>query len=167
MLRAPASVRRHIHDVRATPGSGKSHNPPCFCGSGRKLKQCCLRSLRQVRQWKLPGGPCRWRFWEAHGPGMATFASEVARASLQRRPPLDRPRYARRAEVIDQDPVTLLEVIDRVPGDLYDWVFEQTLAAVRSRLRPSDERAAPVAFTRAPVVPAWAALTIPGPGTDR
>lgn len=126
------------------PGSGKSRNSPCFCGAGRKLKQCCLRSLRQVRQWKLPGSSCRWRFWEARGHGAETFAGEVA----EHRCSGEHVWIARETSdgmtwMVDHDPASLLEVIDRLPGGLYDWVVEQTLAALRSPLRASDARAAP------------------------
>jgi len=103
-----------------------------------------MRSLRQVRQYKLPGSPCRWRFWEAHGPGTDTFAGEVA----EHRCNGEHVWIARETPdgmtwMIDQDPATLLEVIDRLPGGLYDWVFEQTLGAVGTRLRPSDGSVAP------------------------
>jgi len=38
----------------------------------------------------------------------------------------------------DQNSATLLEVLDRLPGGLYDWVVEQTLAALYGRLRPTE-----------------------------
>ncbi|MCA1680866.1 MAG: SEC-C domain-containing protein [Actinobacteria bacterium] len=109
---------------------GRSRNAPCFCGSGRKLKHCCLRSLTPVRTWKSAEGRCRWRFWRAHA-AHDRYASEVAEHVCNG----ERVWIARGTDIgttwtIDKDPATLLEVLDHLPAALYDWVFNQTMTAL-------------------------------------
>lgn len=117
---------------------GRSHNTPCFCGSGRKLKHCCGRHLRPVRTWKLHDG-CRWRFWQPHRPD-DRYASEVAEHTCTG----ERVWIARGTDygtswLIDDEPVTLLEVIDQLPGALYHWVAEQTMSVLNAAAPPASE----------------------------
>ncbi len=44
--------------------------------------------------------------------------------------------------MIDRDPATLLEVIDRLPGSLYGWVIDQTMAALDDPLRTIKDASA-------------------------
>ena len=110
--------------------AGRSRNAPCFCGSGRKLKHCCGRSLTPVSTWKSPEGRCRWRFWQAHA-GHERYASEVAEHVCDgERVWIARGTPHGTSWLIGEDPVTLLEVLDHLPGALYDWVIEQTMTAL-------------------------------------
>lgn len=122
---------------------GRSRNAPCFCGSGRKLKHCCLRSLRPVRTWRSAEGRCRWRFWQPHA-GRERHAGEVAEHLCSgERVWIARGTDAGTSWLIDADPVTLLEVLDHLPGALYGWVIEQTITALEQGA-PADEGAAPI-----------------------
>jgi hypothetical protein len=110
--------------------AGRSRNAPCFCGSGRKLKHCCGRSLTPVRTWKSAEGRCRWRFWRAH-VGHERYASEVAEHVCNgERVWIARDTPHGTSWLIGEDPVTLLEVLDHLPGAHYHWVIEQTMTAL-------------------------------------
>lgn len=112
------------------PTSGRSRNTPCFCGSGRKLKHCCARQLTPARTWKNPTSGCRWRFWASHGQH-ERYASEVAEHICNGEHVwIAHETPTGTSWVIDQDPATLLEVLDHLPGALYHWVIEQTMTAL-------------------------------------
>ena len=112
--------------------TGRSRNAPCFCGSGRKLKHCCGRSLTPVRTWKSAEGRCRWRFWQAHA-GHERYASEVAEHVCNgERVWIARDTPHGTSWLIGEDPVTLLEVLDHLPGAHYHWVIEQTMTALHN-----------------------------------
>jgi hypothetical protein len=114
------------------PATGRSRNTPCFCGSGRKLKHCCGRSLTAVRTWKSAEGDCRWRFWHAHGKH-ERYASEVAEHICNgERIWIARGTSAGTRWLIDKSTVTLFEVLDHLPGALYHWVIEQTMTALNN-----------------------------------
>jgi hypothetical protein len=118
--------------------SGRSRNAPCFCGSERKLKHCCLRSLTPGRTWKGVDGRCRWRFWQARG-AHERLASEVAEhLCTGERVWIARGSPAGTTWIIGQDAATLLEVLDRLPGALYEWVIKQTLSALHDSA-PSED----------------------------
>jgi hypothetical protein len=117
--------------------SGRSRNTPCFCGSGRKLKHCCGPHLRPVRTAELNDG-CRWRFWAPHDNN-DRYASEVAEHVCT----AERVWIARGTDhgttwLIDDEPATLLEVFDRLPGALYHWVAEQTMTTLNAAAPPVD-----------------------------
>lgn len=83
-----------------------------------------------MRTWKAAEGRCRWRFWHAHGE-QERYASEVAehicngeRVWIAR----DTPTATR--WLINENPVTLLEVLDHLPGAHYNWVIQQTMTAL-------------------------------------
>ncbi len=117
---------------------GQSRNAPCFCGSGRKLKHCCGRQLSPVRTWKLNDG-CRWRFWQPHRKS-DRYASEVAEHTCTgERVWIARGTHDGTSWLIDDEPVTLLEVIDHLPGALYHWAAEQTMTALNDAAPPASE----------------------------
>jgi hypothetical protein len=126
--------------------SGRSRNTPCFCGSGRKLKHCCGRSLTAERTWRSAEGRCRWRFWRAHG-AQERYASEVAEHICNgERVWIARGTRAGTSWLIDENPVTLLEVLEHLPGAHYHWVIEQTMTALNDAA-PTDTDDAPAATT--------------------
>jgi hypothetical protein len=121
---------------------GRSRNTPCFCGSGRKLKHCCGRSLTPVRTWRSAEGRCRWRFWQAHA-GHERYASEVAEHVCDgERVWIARGTPHGTSWLIGEDPVTLLEVLDHLPGAHYNWVIEQTMTALNDGA-PAAEHSTP------------------------
>jgi SEC-C motif len=120
------------------PASSRSRNQPCFCGSGRKLKHCCARQLTIARTWNSEATRCRWRFWTPHTP-TGRYASELAehictgeRAWIARDTP-DGTSW-----MIDNDTVTLLEILDHLPGAHYHWVIAQTMTALHDAA-PTDD----------------------------
>jgi hypothetical protein len=120
------------------PAASRSRNQPCFCGSGRKLKHCCARQLTIVRTWNSETTRCRWRFWTPH-TRTGRHASELAehictgeRAWIARDTP-DGTSW-----MIDNDTVTLLEVLDHLPGAHYHGVIAQTMTALRDAA-PTDD----------------------------
>lgn len=124
--------------ITTMTASGRSRNTPCFCGSGRKLKHCCGPSLSAVRTWTLNDG-CRWRFWQPQHNN-DRHASEVAEHVCNG----ERVWIARDTEhgtswLIDDEPVTLLEALDRLPGALYHWVAEQTMTALNAAAPPATD----------------------------
>lgn len=125
--------------------SGRSRNTPCFCGSGRKLKHCCGRSLTAVRTWKSAEGRCRWRFWHANG-AHERYASEVAEHICNgERVWIARHTPAGTSWLINENPATLLEVLDHLPGAHYHWVIEQTMTALNDAAPAPDDEASPPA----------------------
>jgi hypothetical protein len=119
--------------------SGRSRNTPCFCGSQRKLKHCCARSLTAVRTWKSPEGRCRWRFWAPHA-GHDRYASEVAEHICNgQRVWIARDTPAGTSWLINEDPATLLEILDHLPGAHYHWVIEQTMATLNQAAPASND----------------------------
>ena len=117
--------------------SGRSRNAACFCGSGHKLKHCCGRLLTPARTVNLGDG-CRWRFWQPHRPD-GRFASEVAEhICLAERIWIARGTDYGTSWLIDHEPVTLIEIIDHLPGALYHWVAEQTMTALNAAAPPAD-----------------------------
>ena len=110
--------------------SGRSRNAPCFCGSGRKLKYCCARHLTAVRTWKHATKPCRWRFWRPHHRD-GRYGSEVAEhLCTGERVWIARGTIDGTTWLIDDDPVTLLGVLDHLPAAHYHWAIEQTMTAL-------------------------------------
>jgi hypothetical protein len=120
---------------------GRSRNSPCFCGSGRKLKHCCARQLTPVRTWKSAQGRCRWRFWQPHS-GHERYAGEVAEHICNgERVWIARGTPAGTSWLIGDEPATLLEVLDQLPGALYHWVIEQTMTALNDAAPASSDDA--------------------------
>ncbi|MGH8296698.1 MAG: YecA family protein [Steroidobacteraceae bacterium] len=118
--------------------SGRSRNTPCFCGSGRKLKYCCGRHLTPARTWKLDHG-CSWRFWAPYRPD-DRYASEVAEhICAGERVWIARDTQFDTSWMIDDEPVTLFEVIDHLPGALYHWMAEQTMTALHAAAPPASD----------------------------
>lgn len=110
--------------------AGRSRNAPCFCGSGRKLKHCCARQLTAVRTWKHATKNCRWRFWRPHNRHWR-YGSEVAEhICTSERVWIARGTIDGTTWLIDDDPVTLLAVLDHLPAAHYHWAIEQTMTAL-------------------------------------
>lgn len=113
----------------------RSRAAPCFCGSGRAFKHCCLRSLKQVDTIRQTtpmdsASGCRWRIWRCYGPGAGRLASrEVA----EHRCGGEFVWVARAREqlgvswMIEDRPYTLIEVLEDVPSGMAGWVIDQTL----------------------------------------
>jgi hypothetical protein len=119
--------------------SGRSRNVPCFCGSGRKLKHCCARQLTPVRTWKHATKACRWRFWRPHNRD-GRYASEVAEhICTGERVWIARGTIDGTTWLIDEDPVTLLAVLDHLPAAHYHWAIEQTMTALGDAASPDDQ----------------------------
>jgi hypothetical protein len=117
--------------------SGRSRNASCFCGSGRKLKHCCARHLTPVRTWKHVTKACRWRFWRPHSRE-GRYASEVAEhLCTGERVWIAPGTIDGTTWLIDEDPVTLLAVLDHLPAAHYHWAIEQTMTAL-SDAAPDD-----------------------------
>jgi|GEM_PF-3537470 len=132
--------------------NGRSRNSPCFCGSGRKLKHCCGRSLTAVRTWKSADDSCRWRFWRAHG-AHDRYASEVAEHICNgQRVWIARGTAVGTSWLIDEQPVTLLAVLDHMHGAHYHWVLEQTMSALNDAAPAPHADAAPPADDTAPIL---------------
>jgi hypothetical protein len=113
--------------------SGRARNAPCFCGSGRKLKHCCARELTLVRTWsgtRRDDGNCDWRFWSPHTRA-GRYASELAQHLCSgERFWIARDSAAGTSWLIDDELVSLFQILDRLPGALYTWVAEQTMSAL-------------------------------------
>lgn len=125
--------------------AGRSRNAPCFCGSGGKLEHCCARQLTPVRTWKHATKGCRWRFWQPHGRH-ERYASELAEhICTGERVWIARGTPHRTSWLIDEDPVTLLEVLDRLPAAHYHWVIEQTITALNDAAPAPNEADRPAA----------------------
>ena len=119
-----------------------ARNAPCFCGSARKLKHCCGRSLTAVRTWRSAEGRCRWRFWRPHG-GHDHYASEVAEHICNdERFWIAHTTDAGTSWQINDQPATLMEILDRIHGAHYRWVIEQTMSALGDAAPPADDAAA-------------------------
>jgi hypothetical protein len=119
--------------------TGHARNAPCFCGSGRKLKHCCGRHLVAVRTWRDRRGRCRWRFFAARGAG-ERYASELAEhVCTGERVFIARGTTYGTSWLYDGEPVSVLEVLDRVPGAHYRWVIEQTLGALGKAAQSSED----------------------------
>lgn len=122
------------------PAAGRSRNQPCFCGSGRKLKHCCARQLTSVRTWGSETTSCRWRFWAPHNLD-GRYASELAEhICTGERVWIARGTADGTSWMIDENTVTLLEVLDHLPGAHYHWVIAQTMTALHDAA-PTDENA--------------------------
>jgi hypothetical protein len=122
------------------PAAGRSRNQPCFCGSGRKLKHCCARQLTQVRTWSSETTRCRWRFWAPHNHD-ERYASELAEhICAGERVWIARGTPDGTSWMIDENTVTLLEVLDHLPGAHYQWVIAQTMTALNAAA-PTDDTA--------------------------
>lgn len=130
--------------------SGRSRNTPCFCGSGRKFEHCCGRSLQAVRTWESVDGRCRWRFWQGHA-GHERYASQVAEHICNgQRVWIARGTPVGTSWLIDEQPVTLLAILDHMHGAHYHWVLEQTMSALNDAAQHGD--AAPPADDTAPIL---------------
>jgi hypothetical protein len=108
---------------------------PCFCGSGRAFKHCCLRSLRRERTFEDRG--VRLRIWRAHGSGARRFAVPelLENVELGEFAWLASDTAGGASWMIDAVPVTLSDVLDRVAAPAAaEWVIEQTLALLRPQL---------------------------------
>lgn len=89
-------------------------------------------------------GGCRWRFWRAH-PGHDRYASEVAehicngqRVWIARHTPVGT------SWLIDEQPVTLLAVLDHMHGAHYHWVLKQTMNALNDDAPPPPNDDTPI-----------------------
>lgn len=108
-----------------------SPRAPCFCGSCRAFKHCCRRSMTQVQIIRQPNSNCRWRIWRVHASGSKFATREVAEHACDgeflwiARETADGTTW-----MIDDCPVTFMEVIDHVPPAMAEWVIDQTLAGL-------------------------------------
>ena len=119
--------------------AASARNAPCFCGSARKLKHCCGRSLSAVRTWRSADGRCRWRFWAPH-TGHDRYASEVAEHTCNgERFWIARATDAGTSWQINNEPATLMEILDRIHGAHYHWVIEQTMSALNDAAPPAED----------------------------
>jgi SEC-C motif len=119
--------------------AGRSRNAACFCGSGRKLKHCCARQLTTVRTWKHATKNCRWRFWRPHN-SHGRYGSELAEhLCTGERVWIARGTIDGTTWLIDDDPITLLAVLDHLPPAHYHWAIEQTMTALDDAAPDEDE----------------------------
>jgi len=119
--------------------AGRSRNTSCFCGSGRKLKHCCGRHLTAVRTWKHATKNCRWRFWRPHNRD-GRYGSELAEhLCTGERVWIARGTIDGTTWLIDDDPVTLLAVLDHLPPAHYHWAIEQTMTALDDAAPGEDQ----------------------------
>lgn len=97
-----------------------------------------------MRTWRSAEGSCRWRFWQPHS-ARERYASEVAEHICNgERVWIARGTPAGTSWLIDEDPVTLLEVLDHLPAAHCHWVIEQTMTALNdSAPAASDDAPAP------------------------
>lgn len=119
--------------------AASARNAACFCGSGRKLKHCCGRWLSAVRTWRAVEGRCRWRFWAPHGCH-DRYAGQVAEHVCNG----ERFWIAHGTDTgtswqIDDQPATLMEILERVDGAHYHWVVEQTMDALNGAASADDQ----------------------------
>lgn len=95
-----------------------------------------------MRTWKSVDDGCRWRFWRAHS-ARDRYASEVAEHICNgQRVWIARHTPAGTSWLIDEQPVTLLAVLDHMHGAHYHWVLEQTMNAL-SDTAPTHDNAHP------------------------
>jgi hypothetical protein len=119
-----------------------ARNAPCFCGSGRKLKHCCARSLTTARTWRSAEGRCRWRFWAPH-TGHDRHASQVAEHVCNgERFWIARATDAGTSWQINDEPATLMEILDHIHGAHYHWIIEQTMNALNDAAPPAEDATA-------------------------
>jgi hypothetical protein len=109
----------------------RPRSAPCFCGSGRAFRHCCLRSLRQVRTITDAETGCRWRLWRAYGPGSRRIAGRESAEHVCGGQFLwiGRTPSGALSWMVDDCPVTLMGVLQGVRPRVADWIIAQTLAA--------------------------------------
>jgi len=142
-----ALVRQQRDHPDLMAAGGQSRNAPCLCGSGPKLKHCCARQLTAVRTWKDATKPCRWRFWRPYNRH-GRYGSELAEhICTGERVWIARGTIDGTTWLIDDDPVTLLGVLDHLPPPHYHWAIEQTMTALDDaapdRLEENPDREIP------------------------
>jgi hypothetical protein len=88
--------------------------------------------MTQVQMIRQPNTTCRWRIRRVYGVGVSKFATrEVAEHVCDgevlwiARETADGTTW-----MIDDYPMTLLEIIDHVPPAMAEWVIDQTIAAL-------------------------------------
>jgi hypothetical protein len=117
--------------------SSRSRGAPCFCGSGRPFKDCCLRTLRQVRTLRDPDSVCRWRIWRAFGPGSERILGREAAEHVcgGEFAWIGRTAAGGVSWMLDEREVSLMELLQDVHRELGDWVLGQTLVVVAPALK--------------------------------
>ena len=119
--------------------AGRSRNAPCVCGSGRKLKHCCACHLTAARTWKHATKNCRWRFWRPHNRD-GRYGSELAEhLCTGERVWIARGTIDGTTWLIDDDPVTLLAVLDHLPPAHHHGAIEQTMTALDDAAPGEDQ----------------------------
>lgn len=95
-----------------------------------------MRALKQVRTISLPGFECRWRIWRAYGTGARNLATREAAEHICNgefiwiaSETADGTTW-----MVDDYPVTLMEVFDTTVPTMADWVVDQTLTALQGAL---------------------------------
>jgi SEC-C motif len=105
---------------------------PCFCGSGDAFKYCCARSLTDART--IDNSPMgRLRVWRVSDAGAHRFAAPEVIEHVERG------EFAWLAGdlggqfswMLDDAPLTLLELLDNVMPPATEWVIEQTVALLK------------------------------------
>lgn len=85
--------------------------------------------MTQVQTIRESDTSCRWRIWRSHAPGPRNFATREAAEHVCDGEflwiALDTTDGA--AWMIDDCPVSLMEVVDHVPPAMAEWVIDQTI----------------------------------------
>lgn len=92
--------------------------------------------MRQVRTIRQPETECRWRIWRAYGPGAPKLAVREAAEHIcgGEFAWLGRETLNGTTWMVDDAPVTLMEVIDLVPPAMAEWVIDQTIVGLGQSL---------------------------------
>jgi hypothetical protein len=92
--------------------------------------------MKQVRTVRQPATDCRWRIWRAYGSGAQNLATREAAEHICGGEFLWIARETSDGTtwMLDERPVTLMEVIDHVPPAMAEWVIDQTLAGLGGSL---------------------------------
>jgi hypothetical protein len=85
-----------------------------------------------VRTIRQPSSNCRWRIWRVLRVDGSKFATREVAEHVCEREFLWMARETAHGTtwMIDDGPVTLMEVIDHVPPAMAEWVIDQTLAGL-------------------------------------
>jgi hypothetical protein len=88
--------------------------------------------MAHVRTVRQPGLDCRWRIWRAYGAGAGRLATREAAEHMCDgefvwivRASVDGMTW-----MVEEQPVTLMEVFDFTVPAMAEWVVDQTLAAL-------------------------------------
>ena len=124
---ADPGLREVLEAFRQQPGPTLGRNDPCWCGSGRKFKQC---HLHRSTAYSL-AERTRWLYHKA-----ASFAAEGPLLDLRFRVALERAAYA------EGDTETKRAALDPLVTDavLFEGGAFERFLKVRGQLLPDDER---------------------------